>query len=119
MRVLFVCHRFPYPPKRGGKIRPFNIIRHLSIKHEVTVASIVRSEVEASEGRDLARHCAHYEMARVNEPVQALRMAGLLPTTSPSSLGYFYSGRLARRINELLRTGRYDLVFVHCSSVAH
>jgi len=119
MRVLFVCHRFPYPPKRGGKIRPFNIIRHLSIKHEVTVASIVRSEVEASEGRDLARHCAHYEMARVNEPVQALRMAALLPTTSPSSLGYFYSGRLARRINELLRTGRYDLVFVHCSSVAH
>ena len=30
MRILYVCHRFPYPPKRGGKIRPFNMIRHLA-----------------------------------------------------------------------------------------
>ncbi len=30
MKILYVCHRFPYPPKRGGKIRPFNMIRHLS-----------------------------------------------------------------------------------------
>ena len=41
MNVLFVCHRFPYPPKRGGKIRPFNIIRHLhDAGHAVTVASL-------------------------------------------------------------------------------
>ena len=30
MKILYLCHRFPYPPKRGGKIRPFNMIRHLS-----------------------------------------------------------------------------------------
>jgi hypothetical protein len=47
MRILFVCHRMPFPPKRGGKIRPFNIIRHLSESHEVTVASIARSVKEA------------------------------------------------------------------------
>ena len=29
MKILYVCHRFPFPPKRGGKIRPFNMIRHL------------------------------------------------------------------------------------------
>ena len=43
MKVLFVCHRVPFPPKRGGKIRPFNIIRHLHEQgHEVTVASLAR-----------------------------------------------------------------------------
>ena len=30
MKILYVCHRFPFPPKRGGKIRPFNMIRHLA-----------------------------------------------------------------------------------------
>jgi hypothetical protein len=30
MRILYVCHRFPFPPKRGGTIRPFNMIRHLA-----------------------------------------------------------------------------------------
>ena len=29
MNILYVCHRFPFPPKRG-KIRPFNMIRHFS-----------------------------------------------------------------------------------------
>lgn len=39
MKILYVCHRFPFPPKRGGKIRPFNMIRHLHAQgHEVTVA---------------------------------------------------------------------------------
>ena len=52
MKILYVCHRFPFPPKRGGKIRPFNMIRHLHASHEVTVASIARSQAEAEEGRD-------------------------------------------------------------------
>ena len=47
VKILYVCHRFPFPPKRGGKIRPFNMIRHLSASHEVTVASLARSDEEA------------------------------------------------------------------------
>ncbi|HEX8011822.1 MAG TPA: TIGR03087 family PEP-CTERM/XrtA system glycosyltransferase [Casimicrobiaceae bacterium] len=118
MKILYVCHRFPFPPKRGGKIRPFNMIRHLSRDHEVTVASIVRSDEEAAEGAGLAQHCARYEMARVYDPLQALRMVARLPTPAPSSLAYFYSPDLARRVRELLAKERFDLVFVHCSSAA-
>src|SRR3546814_10211323 len=66
MRILFVCHRFPYPPARGGKIRPFNMIRHLARKHEVVVASLARSAAEAAAGRGIADHCADFMMGRVN-----------------------------------------------------
>jgi hypothetical protein len=55
MRILYICHRFPFPPKRGGKIRPFNMIRHLSASHEVTVASLARSAAEAKEGEGTPR----------------------------------------------------------------
>ena len=119
MNILYLCHRFPYPPKRGGKIRPFNMIRHLStLGHKVTVCSLVRSGAEASEGRGLAPHCTAFEMAQVSGPVQALRMVARLPLSTPSSMGFFYSRDLARRVNELLRTQKWDLIFVHCSSVA-
>lgn len=30
MNILYVCHRYPFPPKRSDKTRPFNMIRHLS-----------------------------------------------------------------------------------------
>lgn len=118
MKILYVCHRFPFPPKRGGKIRPFNMIRHLSQNHQVTVASLARSDDEAREGEGIAPHCASFEMARVSNPVQVARMVARLPTTVPSSMGFFYSPTLARRIRELLRSTRFDLIFVHCSSVA-
>jgi hypothetical protein len=55
MNILYVCHRFPFPPKRGGKIRPFNMIRHLSASgHRVTVCSLARSP-RPEKGRALRR----------------------------------------------------------------
>jgi sugar transferase (PEP-CTERM/EpsH1 system associated) len=118
VRILYVCHRFPFPPKRGGKIRPFNMIRHLSRAHEVTVCSLVRSTAEAIEGEGLAAHCDRYEMVRVHDGVQVLRMIALLPTPVPSSFGFFRSGALARRVRTLAARERFDLAFVHCSSMA-
>jgi sugar transferase (PEP-CTERM/EpsH1 system associated) len=46
-------------------------------------------------------------------------MIARLPTPTPSSFGYFHSAVLARRIRSLVRSRPFDLVFVHCSSVAH
>ncbi|HKQ25286.1 MAG TPA: TIGR03087 family PEP-CTERM/XrtA system glycosyltransferase [Burkholderiales bacterium] len=119
MKILYLCHRFPFPPKRGGKIRPFNMIRHLSAAgHEVTVASLARSPREAEEGKGIAPYCAHYEMSMVNKPVQVARMVLRAPSRVPSSMGFFYSATLARKVRELLARERFDLIFVHCSSVA-
>ncbi|MBX3685966.1 MAG: TIGR03087 family PEP-CTERM/XrtA system glycosyltransferase [Rhodocyclaceae bacterium] len=119
MNILYVCHRFPFPPKRGGKIRPFNMIRHFSeAGHKVTVCSLARSDDEAAEGRGIAPHCERFEMAVVSNPFQTLRMVARLPTPTPSSLGYFYSRDLQRAIDAALERERFDLIFVHCSSVA-
>lgn len=118
MKILYICHRFPFPPKRGGKIRPFNMIKHLASTHEVTVASLARSPAEAREGAGIAPYCARYEMAEVRNPVQVGRMLLRIPTPSPSSMGYFYSSVLERRVRELIARERFDLIFVHCSSVA-
>jgi hypothetical protein len=119
MKILYVCHRFPFPPKRGGKIRPFNMIRHLAASHEVTVASLARSAAEAAEGEGIAPHCREYYLATVSAPVQWARMIAALPTPITASASYFHSGALAGTIRRLVRERRFDLIFVHCSSVAH
>ena len=118
MKILYLCHRFPFPPKRGGKIRPFNMIRHLAASHAVTVASLARSPAEAQEGQGIAPYCAHYEMAEVGTALQVARMVLRVPTPVPSSMGFFYSSALARRVRDLLARERFELIFVHCSSVA-
>lgn len=118
MKILVVCHRVPFPPKRGGKIRPFNIIRHLHEQgHEVTVASLARNREELEESEGLARHCSGRIVEVVEDRVAWPRMVAWLPTTKPSSFGYFYSPKLERRVREFVGGG-IDLIFVHCSSVA-
>ena len=119
MKILYVCHRFPFPPKRGGKIRPFNMIRHLSAQgHQVTVCSLARSQAEAAEGEGIAGHCHRYEMGRVKNPIQVARMVVRLPLITPSSMGFFYSPELKDKVDALVARERFDLIFVHCSSVA-
>ncbi len=118
MKALFVCHRFPYPPARGGKIRPFNIIRQLSQRYEVTVAAPLRSQAEREAGAGLAGHCHRILAEPIGTLAAGARMVGRLAGAQPSSFGYFYSPALARRIGAELASGAYELVFVHCSSVA-
>jgi hypothetical protein len=119
MRILYVCHRFPYPPKRGGKIRPFNMIRHLAQSHEVVVCSLSRSDAETGEAQGIAPHCSEFHVAQVDDRVQTLRMIATLPTPLTASAAYFHSTQLARMVERLLAQRSFDLIFVHCSSVAH
>ena len=119
MKVLFLCHRFPFPPKRGGKIRPFNILRHFAARGwDVTVLSLARDAAEARAGAGIAPHCTQFLAAEVNPVAAWGRMIARLPTPEPSSFGYFRSNDLGREVRKLLRARRFDLIFVHCSSVA-
>ena len=119
MRILFACHRLPFPPKRGGKIRPFNIIKHFSeLGHKVTVATLARSGEELSEGRGLDRYCEQVLVGTANRVSSTVQMVARLASTTPSSMGYFYSSSLHRRVRKVLVQNEFDLAFVHCSSAA-
>jgi len=119
MKILFVCHRFPYPPNEGGKIRSFNIIAHLQKQHEVTVASLVESKVEQTDVEGIQPYCHSYIAQRMNKPIAWLKALLCLLTLIPSSMGYFHSWKLGKKINALLKQQQFDLIVVHCSSVAH
>jgi len=118
VKVLYVCHRLPFPPRRGGKILPFNTIRHLARSHEVTVASLAHSAEEAREGAGLADYCHRVICERTYPATRWARAIARLPSLAPSTMGYFHSPRLARRVRNALANEGYDLVLVHSSSMA-
>lgn len=119
MRILFACHRLPYPPKRGGKIRPFNIIRHFAEQgHRVTVGSLARSDEELEEGQGLRDYCDKLLVGSIGKWSAVAQMVARLPTTAPSTMGYFYSAALHKDMRDEIASGEYDLVFVHCSSAS-
>jgi sugar transferase (PEP-CTERM/EpsH1 system associated) len=95
------------------------MIRHLSRQgHNVIVASLTRSDEESREAQGIRDYCDEFIFEQVSNSMAVLRMVGSLSTTSPASMGYFYSPRLKSRIDALLAEQSFDLIFVHCSSVA-
>ena len=118
MKILFLCHRFPFPPQRGGKIRPFNVIKHLAQNHELTVVSPVRSAKEAQAGLGLSAHCSHYFTEVITRPMVATRILIKFPTGQPLSMSYFYSKKLYKCTLKEIAGTKFDLIFVHCSSMA-
>lgn len=118
MKILFASHRYPFPPNRGGKIRPFNMIRHLSQKHEIVVASLAHTYQELDEGAGLKEYCAEIYSEVVPEKLRWLQAVRAFPSATPSSVAYFHSARLRRRIKEAVRKITFDVVMVHCAFAA-
>jgi sugar transferase (PEP-CTERM/EpsH1 system associated) len=118
MKILFVCHRFPYPPNRGGKIRPFNMIKHLSRQHTVVVGSVAHTEEELNQGSGLSAHCNEVLAEVLPNSARWLRAGMALPSRYPSSVAYFWSPELRRKIENAARRYCFDAVIVHCAFAA-
>ena len=117
MRVLFLSHRFPYPPTFGSKVRSFNAIRHLARDHEVSVHSTVRSADEAAQSAGIAAFCTEYRAHRVHNLAQVGKIAATLPTQISASEAFFHSTSMQRAIDRALARRSFDFVFAHCSAV--
>jgi len=118
MRILFVCHRLPFPPNRGGKIRPFHMIQHLGRNHSVVVASLAHTEQELREGQPLADYCEQVIAEVLPNRIRWMQAFRALFSAIPSSVAFFWSEKLALRIREAFRQRRFDAIFVHCAFVA-
>src|SRR5262247_2812990 len=110
MKILLVCHRLPYPPNRGGKIRAFNMIRHLGAKHSVVVASLAHTERERAEGERLAEYCEEVIVEVLPDSYRWINAYEALLSSTPSSVAYFWSRRLASRIKEKMAKTRFDAI---------
>jgi sugar transferase (PEP-CTERM/EpsH1 system associated) len=113
-----VCHRFPFPPNRGGKIRPFQMIRHLAKSHDVTVASLAHSEQELREGDGLREHTTNILAEVEPSPRRWLRAVASLPSANSSAGQYFWSPTLRRRILAAATEKPFDAILVHCAFMA-
>jgi len=113
-KILFICHRIPYPPNKGEKIRSYNILRYLCRRHEVSLAFLIddrQDEVHADSLRAMVKTLC-YDIIRPR--AKKLRSSLSLLCGRPLSVPYFYSPALQKEIDGLLDRQEVDCIF--CSS---
>jgi len=118
MKILFLCPHFPYPPDHGARIRAYHFIRHLSRMHTVTLVTLAHTKKELSRGVGLANYCDDIIVEVLPTHVRWWQAFGAFGSRTPSSVAYFRSTMLKRRIEEKLRTQKFDAVIVFCAFMA-
>jgi polysaccharide biosynthesis protein PslH len=118
VRFLYLCHRIPYPPNKGDKIRAFHQLRALGERHDVDLFTLADDPSDAEHGAALERYCRQVTVAELNPVWSRLRSLPYLLTERPLTTPYFYSAQLQAAIREALAGRSYDRIFVYCSAMA-
>jgi sugar transferase (PEP-CTERM/EpsH1 system associated) len=116
LRVLYLCHRLPYPPDKGDRIRAFHEVRALARHHRVHLLSLADGAVH--DLRPLEEMCERVEVFPIHRPGAFVRSALSAWRRRPLTLSFFESAELMQRLRSLARSERFDVVVAYCSAMA-
>ncbi len=113
MRILWVKAGKLLPVDSGGKIRSFNLLRHLARQHRVTLLSYYGGnrdeEYESAIERELPGARTIHTAAPESTIVQSLDYILRLPSPAPYAVRKFTDSAVRREVERLLGEGRTDV----------
>jgi len=89
--LLFLCHRIPYPPNKGDKIRAWHLLRHLSAEFQVHLATFVDDPADWQHAGVLEELCASTHFAALHPRRAMLASVKGFATGEALSLPYYRS----------------------------
>lgn len=118
-KILFLCHRLPYPPNKGDKIRSHALLRHLANRGEVSLGCFIdeKEDLQYLEiVRTLARGACHFE--RLSPLVKMRRSLLALLTGEAITAACFGSAGLRNWVDRMVRDTAFDDVVIFGSAMA-
>ena len=113
MKILWVKAGKLLPVDTGGKIRSYNLLRHLATSHEVTLLTYYGGnrdlEYEAEIARQLPRAHAIYTAAPESKLAQSLDYIFRLPRRAPYAVTKFTHPKVRRTVTQWLVESRFDV----------
>lgn len=110
MRILYLSLRCPYPPQRGDRIRSYHFLKQLSKRHEITLVFFAESDEDIEAVEHLKPYCETIEWVRFRSLYAKINTALHCFSRIPLQVHYWYSPKMQRKINELMRDKDFDLV---------
>ena len=112
MNILVISPFLPYPLDQGGKIRVFNLVKHLSRNHSITLACL--SDTQTSDFGPLSDLCEEI-VTFTRDGSFALDFLRFLVGKAAFNCIRFSSSTFAARLSQLVSAKKIDLVQIEFS----
>ncbi len=117
-RILFISHRIPYPPDKGDKIRSFNEIKYLSKNNLLDILTFVDNPKDYQYENQLKKYCNKLYIYPIKKLFHGFKAAYFFAIGKTLSEGYYFSRKVQKKVNDLLSSNNYELVFCYSSQIA-
>lgn len=116
--LLYLCHRIPYPPNKGDKIRSFNQLAYLSEHYDVYLGCFIDDPADVPYTKNLSPYVKGMLVLPLNKKTATLRSLTAIGTGKPMSLPYFYDLRMQSWVDNTVAKFQIQKALVFCSSMA-
>lgn len=116
--LLFLCHRIPFPPNKGDKIRSFHILKFLSERYRVLIGTFVDDPADLPHVARLHEYCSAVHVVEIQPRVRRLSSLRGLLRGEALSLPYYRDPGLAAWVESMHRLERPAIAFAYSSPMA-
>ena len=102
--LLYLVHRFPYPPNKGDKIRSYHLLKHLSQRYHVHLGTFIDDENDRKYLEKVKSLCKETCFVSLHPTIARMRSLSGLFTGQPLTLPYYHDKRLQAWVNNVLET---------------
>jgi sugar transferase (PEP-CTERM/EpsH1 system associated) len=113
MNILFLCSRMPFPPVGGDRVRSFQLLRHLSQRHTITLVTFVENNEQikaAGAYRGLYHRLVTVPLSRAQSYFNTMRG---LASSEPLQAHYYQAPRMHAVLKAEFIRNHYDVALVH------
>lgn len=119
MKIFVILSRIPYPLEKGDKVRAFNQIKWLSKKHEITLVALDDAQINKQDAfRFLQPYCHSVNFINLSITRRFINLLKVLFTKKPFQVGYFYSVKAQKKIDQLIKEKKPDHIYCQLIRVA-
>jgi len=116
--LLFLCHRIPYPPNKGDKIRSWHALEFLSRYYRVFLGTFIDDPDDWKYVQTLQHTCEACFFVPLSPGNAKFRSLGGLATGQPLSLNYYFSRPMQSWVNEIIGAHQIARAFIFSSPMA-
>jgi polysaccharide biosynthesis protein PslH len=113
--LLYICHRVPFPPNKGDKIRTFNQIKYLCRNWHIDLVSFADDPKDLKYQPELEKCCRRVFLFPLN-PLRA-KVKGIKSFIAGKSIsqGYYFDANANKRVHHLLKKNHYQAILCFSS----
>jgi glycosyltransferase involved in cell wall biosynthesis len=110
MNVLMITPYLPYPLWSGGQIRTYNLLKHLSRRHNITLFSFIRHEKEKVYIKYLKDYCKEVQVFLKRPPWSFTSLSLASVTYYPLVVCMYLSSHVKSLIESSIVRNNFDLI---------